>query len=153
MTNKPRRPRSDSTDNLHRILAGANIEIAPPAHVPLTEADWPYWHSILDEFALSDWTRHALEIAAFLARTMAHLEGEQRQLFQEGVIQEQCDGSLRTNPRANAVNRLHSQALAIRRSLGLTGRAKAGSSRDAASQREANRRTERSAVGGDDLLA
>jgi hypothetical protein len=155
MTNKPRKRRTDSTDNLHRIFAGANIEIAPPAHVPLTDADWPYWHSIIEEYAKSDWTRHALDIVALLARTMALLEEQQRLMFAEGPVLTKADGSPCPNPRNRVVATLNGQVLALRRSLGLTARAKAGSSRDAARQREANRLVEQRLCGParDDLLA
>src|SRR5579872_4232403 len=91
MTNKPRRTRTDSTGNLHRIMAGANIEITPPCHVPLEDQDWPYWHNLVDEFARADWTQHQLDMAAFLARTMAQFEAEQRQLFKEGMIVERSN--------------------------------------------------------------
>jgi phage terminase small subunit len=145
--------RTDSTSNLHRVLAGANIEIAPPAHVPLSAADWPYWHSIIEEFASADWTSHGLEMAALLARTMAMLEQQQRHLGAEGVVIERSDGSFGPNPRNRSVASLSTQVLALRRSLGLTARAKAGSSRDAARLRDANRTTERGAAGHNDLLS
>lgn len=48
---------------------------------------------------------------------------------------------------------LTGQMLAVRRSLGLTARAKAGSTRDAGHQRNANRRVERATDSRDDLLA
>lgn len=153
MSNKPRRTRTDSVGNLHRIFAGANTELAPPAHVPFTDADWPYWHSVTEEYARSDWTRHALEVAAFLARTMALLEEQQRLVFAEGPLIQWANGSPRPNPRNRIVANLHAQVLALRRTLGLTARAKAGSTRDAARMRHANRMTERAARGDDDLLA
>jgi cob(I)alamin adenosyltransferase len=153
MTKRQRRTRTDSTANLHRIVAGANVEIAPPAHIPLEEADWPYWHSIIEEYAKADWTRHTLDLAAFLARMMANLEAQQRQLFAEGPVITQSDGSLGSNPRNRVVATLNSQVLAFRRSLGLTARLKLGGTRDVARLRVANRATERAAEDDDDLLA
>ena len=55
-----------------RIMQGANREIAPPGHVRLQDEDWPFWHSVLAEFARAEWTDHQLELAAFLARDMAN---------------------------------------------------------------------------------
>lgn len=81
MTDKPRKPRTDSIGNLHRILAAANIEIVPPAHIKLDDIDLPYWHSLVDEFARADLSEHQLDMLAFLARLMADLEREQRALF------------------------------------------------------------------------
>lgn len=136
-----RKPRTDSLPNLQRVFAAATTELAPPAHVPLTDADWPYWHSITDEFARADWTPHMLEIAALLARSMAQLEVEQRTLRAEGFLTPRKQG-LGPNPRGRTVSTLTGQVLAYRRSLALTGRGKAGRSDDAAKQRIANRRIE-----------
>ena len=135
MNNRPRKTRTDSTANLLRVFGGANTQIAPPAHISFTEADWPYWHSVVDEFAKVDWTPHQLDVAAFLARTMAQLEAEQRRLSVEGGVCGRPDGSVITNPRVRAVDTLTAQVLSLRRSLGLTGRSKAGDTRNAVRQR------------------
>jgi hypothetical protein len=162
MTKTARKPRTDSIPEVTRIMQGAAREIAPPAHVSLQDMDWPFWHSVVAEFARADWTEHQLELAAMLSRTMADLEENQRLLRHEGII---ChrevlndDGSVRKiitwdNARARAVQTMMGQVLSLRRSLALTGRAKAGSSGDAAKQRDANKKTESLASGEDDLLA
>jgi len=153
---KPRKPPVHSTENLARILAGAEQELAPPPHVPLSEADWPYWHSLIGEFARADWTPHMLEVAALLARTMAELEAEQRELRKEGVVYLNSRGDPATNPRTRIVATLTGRVLAYRRSLALTGRAKAGGTDNAARQRRANRDYEcalRSGASNDDLLS
>ena len=153
---KPRKTRNDSADNLHRIFAAADTELAPPPHVPLSDAHWPYWHNIVDEYAKADWTPHSLELAAMLARTMAQLEFEQRLARAEGAIVERENGTTVQNPRNRVVSGLTSQVLAMRRSLSLTGRAKAGGrTEEAARKRDANRRAEQSLRGNgrNDLLA
>jgi len=143
-------------------MQGANIEISPPAHVSLEDMDWPFWHSVVAEFARADWTEHQLELAAMLARTMANLEAEQRLLRKEGPVKQKLildkDGEVRKiiefeNSRGRGVQTLMGQVLALRRSLALTGRAKAGSSDDAAKKRQANKKTESAAANEDDLLA
>lgn len=149
MTNKPRRTRSDSISNLHRIMTGANVMVAPPVHIKLDAMDLPFWEDIISEFATADWTAHSRDMAAILSRLMADLEREQRTLSNEGMMVERRDDTLGLNPRSRVVDKLTSQVLAVRRSLGLTGRAKAGSTRDAARQREANRRTEQGLRGID----
>src|SRR3546814_15101449 len=63
-----------------KVMQGATREIAPPAHVRMSEEDWPFWHSVIAEFARSEWTDHQLEMAAMLARAMADLEREQYEL-------------------------------------------------------------------------
>ena len=143
---KPRKTRTDSTDNLRRIFAAADKELAPPAHVPLSDASWPFFHSIVDERAKADWTPHTLEVAALLARTMAQLEFEQRLQRVEGYVIERENGTSVQNPRNRVVSALAGQVLAMRRSLALTGRAKAGGrTEDAARQRDANRAIEQNA--------
>jgi hypothetical protein len=150
----PRRTRIDSTANLHRIMAGANIEIAPPVHVPLADMDWPFWHSVVDEYARADWTPHQLEVAAILARAMAMLERAQRQLREEGPVHKRPSGIMGRNPRLRVVDQLLGQVLALRRSLALTGRAKVGGkSEEAARKRIANRNVQRTAAGRDNLLS
>ncbi len=150
----PRKPKTNSTENVIRVFAGANIEIAPPAHVPLDDDDMPHWHSIVDEFAKVDWTRHSLDLAAILARTIADLERAQRQLRKEGSVVIRGDGTTAANPLVNVVKSYTAMVLAIRRSLGLSARIRAGGSVHAAKQRIHNRAIERLASSeDDDLLA
>src|SRR3546814_1137792 len=76
--------RIDSATAAVKVMQGATREIAPPAHVRMSEEDWPFWHSVIAEFARSEWTDHQLEMAAMLARAMADLEREQYELRAEG---------------------------------------------------------------------
>lgn len=103
----------------------------------------PFWHNIISERAQADWTHHSCEVAALLARTMHSLEAEQRAQRSEGSVIIKASGNTGPNPRNRVVATLLGQVLAMRRSLALTGRAKAGGrSEDATRQREANRRAE-----------
>ncbi len=139
---RPRKPRTDSISNLVRIAQAARQELAPPAHVPLPDEAWPYWHSLVEEQAKADWSPHQLELAAMLARTLAALEAEQRTLSAEGSLGTGSRGVVVQNPRNRVVRSLSDQVLAMRRTLGLTARASAGSSEDAARQRIQNRSAE-----------
>src|SRR3546814_14590101 len=78
-----RKQRIDSATAAVKVMQGATREIAPPAHVRMSEEDWPFWHSVIAEFARSEWTDHPLEMAAMLARAMADLEREQYELRAE----------------------------------------------------------------------
>lgn len=162
MTKTARKPRSDSISEMTRIMSGAAREIAPPAHVPLDAMDWPFWESVVAEFARADWSEHQLELAAMMARTMANLELEQRMLRKEGssIVYERKDqdGNVTKilsceNSRARSVQTLMGQVLAMRRSLAIHSKAQSGSNADAAKQRKANKETEAAGEGGDDLLA
>jgi len=162
MTKTARKPRSDSTGELSRVMQGAAREVAPPAHVPLDAMDWPFWHSVVAEFARADWTEHQLELAAMLARTMASLEEDQRLLRKEGtsLTKEILDekGNVRKiisyeNSRARGVQTMMGQVLALRRSLALHAKGKHGTNAAAGKAAAANKKTEGRAEGGDDLLA
>lgn len=137
-----RKARSDSASEAVRIMTGSAKEIGPPSHVPLDDMDWPYWHSVVAEFARAEWTEHQLELAAMLARTMANLEQEQRTLRAEGFIAVRENGTSVENPRSRAVKSLTGDILSLRRSLALHARARSGDNRDAGNQREAGRNNE-----------
>jgi len=113
--------------------------------------DWPYWHSVVAEFARAEWTEHQLELAAMLARTMANLEQEQRTLRAEGFIAVRENGTTVENPRARAVKALTGDILSLRRSLALHARARSGDSRNDGTRKEAGRALE--AQLDDDLIA
>lgn len=157
-----RKSRTDSTVEMLRIAEGAEKQIAPPSHVRMGDNDWPFWHSVVAEYARADWTEHQLECAAVLARSMADLELNQWLLRQEGTVVEReiLDGKGEVkkiisfpNARAGMVQALMSQVLSMRRSLALHARAKSGSNADAAKQRDANKTTEKKVKSKDHLLA
>src|SRR3546814_18134697 len=79
-----RKQRIDSATAAVKVMQGATREIAPPAHVRMSEEDWPFWHSVIAEFARSEWTDNQLEMAAMLARALADLAREQDELRAEG---------------------------------------------------------------------
>lgn len=146
-----RRARMDSAAEAVRIMQGSAKEIGPPSHVPLDDMDWPYWHSVVAEFARAEWTEHQLELAAMLARTMANLELEQRTLRAEGYVSESQRGTPVVNPRSLAVKAMTGDVLSLRRSLALHARARSGDSRGDGARKQAGRELEQETH--DDLLA
>lgn len=133
-----------------RVMQGAQKQIAPPSHVPLDDCDWPFWESVLAEFARSEWSEHQLELAAMLARTMASLEQEQRSLRREGFISVRENGTTVENPRARAVKSLTGDILALRRSLALHARARSGDTRNDGTRKAAAKAMENAATNPDD---
>lgn len=148
-----RRQRVDSTTAAVKIMQGAAREIAPPSHVRMADDDWPYWHSVIAEFARSEWTDHQLEVAAFLARTMADLEREQWALRDEGAVIKTDKGTPVVNPRKAVVQMHASSILSLRRSLSLHARAQGGEGRDIGKRRAAAKAIEAGAELDDDLIA
>lgn len=127
-----RKQRIDSAAAAVQIMQGVTRQIQPPAHVPLDACDWPFFESVIEEFARSEWTEHQIELAAMLARTMANLEGEQRKLREEGFTAVSERGTPVANPRATICKGLAGDVLSIRRSLALHARAQKGEARDVA---------------------
>jgi phage terminase small subunit len=134
-----------------RIIQGATRELQPPSHVPLDDMDWPYWHSVVAEFARAEWSEHQLELAAMLARTMANLEQEQRTLRAEGFVAVRENGTTVENPRSRAAKSLTNDILSLRRSLALHARARSGDTRADAVRKAAGKEIETDLE--DELLA
>lgn len=159
----PRKPRSDSTEELLRIAGGAEKQVAPPSHVPMQDMDWPFWHNVVNEYARADWSEHQLELAAMLARSMADLEENQRLLRAEGVVCERqildSKGDVKKiisyeNVRVRTVNAMMSHVLSMRRSLALHARGKAGGdNRKAGNQRQVGKEVQAQVAKKDRLLA
>lgn len=136
-----------------RIMQGASREIAPPGHVRLQDEDWPFWHSVIAEFARAEWTDHQLELAAFLARDMANLEREQFELRREGSVMATERGTPVVNPRKAVVQATASTILSMRRSLSLHARAQGGEAREVGKRKAIGRAVESESGGLDRLLA
>lgn len=148
-----RKARVDSAAEAVRIMAKATTEIAPPANVPLDAEDMPFFHSVIAEYARSEWSAHQLELAAMLARTMADLTREQQLLREEGGVAYSEKGTPVANPRKSIVQMHAGSILSFRRSLSLHARAQAGEARDVAKRRDAAKDIEGDNPLEDDLLA
>ena len=68
------RKRTDSKENVAQIMAKSAVPITVPSNVPLSDTDIPFYHNVIGESARSQWTEHALEIAAMMASTMHDLD-------------------------------------------------------------------------------
>ena len=130
-----RKARIDSASEAVRVMADAAREITPPSNVPLDDCDLPFFASVLAEFARSEWTAHQLELAAMLARTMADLAREQRELRDEGSVMVTEKGTPVVNPRKAVVQMHAGTILSMRRSLALHARAQGGDARDIGKRR------------------
>ena len=148
-----KRQRVDTAAAAVEIMKGAQREIAPPGHVGMGDEDWPFWHSVVAEFAKSEWTDHLLELAAMLARSMADLEREQHKLREEGFIDVRQNGTTVENPRSRVVKGLTGDILSLRRSLALHARARNGDNRDVGTRRAGEKAIVADNVLSDDLLA
>lgn len=149
----PKRNRIDSTAEAVRVAAAMPRAIEPPSNVPLDECDLPFFANVIAEFARSEWTAHQLELAAMLARTMADLEREQRELRTEGSVMKSDRGTPVVNPRKVVVQMHAGSILSFRRSLSLHARAQGGETRDIAKRRAGTKAIEADVHGDDDLIA
>lgn len=153
-----RKARNDSAEEQVRMMTEAlkAKEIVPPENVPLDDKDMQFWHSVIAEFARAEWTAHQLELAAILARAMSDLTDEMVELRKEGSIAYSEKGTPVANPRKTVVQMYSGTILALRRSLALHARGKAGDNRDKARQSAAQKDIEQNnplANDEDDLLA
>lgn len=146
-----KRKRIDSASEAVRIMQGATREMQPPSHVKLSDKDWPFWESVIAEFARAEWTEHQLELAAMLARNMADYEEQQRLLRGEGFTSESQRGTPVANPRVAVAKGLMGDITSMRRSLALHARAQSGDSRSDGKRKEMAKALENNVA--DDLLA
>ena len=137
-----RKQRIDSNAAAVKVMGSALRKLEPPAHVRMQDGDWPFWHSVIAEFARSEWTDHQLELAAMLARAMADLEREQYDLRSEGSVMKSEKGTPVVNPRKQVVQMHAGTILSMRRSLSLHARAQGGEARDVGKRRAAAREIE-----------
>ena len=149
----PKRNRIDSTAEAVRVASDMRRPVEPPSNVPLDDADLPFFASVIAEFARSEWTAHQLELAAMLARTMADLEREQRELRSEGSVMATDRGTPVVNPRKTVVQMHASSILSFRRSLSLHARAQGGEARDIGKRRAGTKSIEADVNEADDLIA
>ena len=148
-----RRERIDSQSQSVRVMAAAVSQIAPPDSVPLEDCDLVFFENVIAEFARSEWTAHQLELAAMLARTMADLEREQRELRAEGSVLKSDKGTPVVNPRKTVIQMHAGTILSYRRSLALHARAQGGDARDIGKRSALAKAMERDNPLDDDLLA
>jgi len=148
-----RKSRSDTVGEALTIAQSADKAIHPPAHVPLDETDVAFFASVVGEFARAEWTAHALEIAAMLARDMADMNAAQIALREQGEVVDTPKGGRAVNPLRTVVQTLSGSILSKRRSLQLNARAREGEARDAGKRKAAHKRIEDEASSEDDLIA
>lgn len=147
-----RKTRIDTTAGAIEVARAAQVQIVPPSNVPLAADDLPFFASVIDEFARSEWTAHQLELAAMLAKKMRMLRDELAALESEGFVQATANGTPCQNPRLGGVRMLDTSIMATRRSLQLHARATKGETRDTAKRRDIAKGYEGDGE-GDDLLA
>ena len=116
---------TNSIANHSKIVAASHKIIMPPKHVRMETEDMPFFENVIAEFARAEWTEHALEIAAILARTLCDMEREQYELRKEGSVSSTEKGTPVANPRKTVVQMHAGTILSLRKSLGMDARSKA----------------------------
>jgi hypothetical protein len=151
------RQRIDSITAAVEVMQAAVQELTAPAHVPLGDADKPFWRSVTAEKPKAEWSAHDLEIAALLSISLRKLRDEEKTLDDEGAVIETTSGNMAANPRLRIVSDLHARAMKYRQSLGIHNRGKNGEQRDVDKRRAQARVIEDAANGtaddDDDLIA
>lgn len=145
-----RKQRIDSASAAVTVMQAAYKQVSPPSHVVMTEADKPFWRSVVAEFPKAEWTDHQMEVAAQLAKAMADLASERETLRAEGYVLT-LGGKQVANPRHGVARDLANSCMSLRRNLSLHARATQGEARDAGKRRSMAKAIE--AELDDDLLA
>lgn len=146
--------RIDSATAQVEVMKAGAIPVHPPSHVPLSDADMPFFANVIDEFARSEWSAHQLELAAMLARIMSDLNTGQQDLRREGLTTKSDRGTPVANPLVTIVKGLTGDILSMRRSLALHARARnGGDSRNKAGRSAKAKEIEAASPLGDNLLA
>ena len=139
-----------SADFAVRALVNAGMgPLGVPEHVALRPGDKPFWDGVVRARARDEWTECDLVIAAQLARCQADIESESRLLEAEGSVLINARGRQVVNRRVAVLELLTRRALALMRSLRMTGRV-AGDMRDEAGRRIAERQAAEVRAGMDD---
>jgi hypothetical protein len=131
-----RRDRIDSATAAVEVMQASLSDLYWPDHVPLAEADGPFWKSVIAEKPNAEWTDHDLEIAALLAMSMRKLQAEDARLEDEGSVTVSGGGSPMQNPRCRVVADLHARVIKYRQTLGIHNRGKNGEQRDVDKRRK-----------------
>lgn len=148
-----RRQRIDSITAQVEVMQKSLIEIVPPAHVALIDADQPFWLSVISEKPKAEWSSHDLELAAMLARSMRRLDAEEAKLETEDCVLKSAGGNDYANPRLRIVADLRAAVFKYRQTLGIHNRGKEGEARDVRKRREQAFDVERDNPLDNELLA
>jgi hypothetical protein len=124
---KARRARVDSKESAVLAFVHAGKKINPPDDIEFSDADSVIFDEIITEFANVDWSRHAVRLACLLARTIADMQEDQKELRDEGSVIQNDRGNYMMNPRRTACQGYATQIIQLRRTLAL--HATAGSSK------------------------
>ena len=149
----PRKQRIDSITASVEVMKKATVVLQPPAHLPLSETEMPFWNNIIAEKAKSEWTGHDLDIAAMLASSLAQLAEVSKWLAGEGSVLATAGGNPTANPRLRIISDAHARAMKYRQTLGIHSRGKEGEKRDADKRRTIAKGIEGNNPLDDDLLA
>jgi len=149
----PRKQRIDSITASVEIMKKATVDLQPPAHLPLSETEIPFWKNIIAEKAKSEWTAHDLDIASMLASSLAQLAEENKWLAGEGSVLASNGSNPYGNPRLRIIADAHARAMKYRQTLGIHSRGKEGEARDAEKRRGIAKGIEGDNPLEDDLLA
>jgi hypothetical protein len=133
---KPRKARADSIEAEIEAFRTATSMIEPPVRLP--KRLLAFWHDIMCERAIGEWSVSDLRLAVEYIHALDGLDREGRRLRAEGAIYEGPQGRT-PNPRARVVADLRSAALRLQARLGLSFAGRGLRKGDVAHQRDLER--------------
>lgn len=117
----PRKPRSDSHDQMVEKFAGAVSVLQPPEGITLdSDEERTLWGQFVRARERSSWREFDLVLLAKIVKTEVRLREQQKLADDEGAIVMNSRGTQIENPRLRVVDTLLRQQLAMIRNLSLS---------------------------------
>lgn len=114
-----KRPPADSASEQARYAKGAFRNVEPPKHFKLSNLEREFFDGVVDEIAKADWTRHKIDLACMIAKTMAAIVDAQKELDTTGMTIRGANGTLVMSPHIGTITKLSGIVAQLRRTLGL----------------------------------
>lgn len=148
-----KKERSDTLHKQTEIVKDAIKGINPPDCIKLENQEMPFWYAIIK--ARAEWTEVDLIHAANLARCMASIETNQRELKLEGDVIVNQRGTPIMNPRFSVLEQLSRRAVAVSSKIQVHAAATIGESKLSRGKNKAKREAVEAFddLGDDDLIA
>lgn len=154
-TKSKRQPSNTIATQVNAMVGAAKPLPEIPPHIRVRYIDRPFLNVILRSRLREEWTGPELALAVQLAAVQADMEVETLRLEGEGSMINDRFGELVINPRQKLIDGLARRALALMRSMKLTGTEAHGDKRNLSKARALQRQAEdvRDGLSDEELLA
>lgn len=118
MSDKPRKPRSDSVQRALEVFKHAKHDLQPSSK--LNAEEMAYFEFILSDREASSWSPNHLVVATQLAQTYYEIDQLRKTLRAEGMMTVNPRGTPIPHPAISSINMMTSTAQGLNRLMGLS---------------------------------